>query len=146
MTPGSEVDPLLEIKKIVAAAFGWLGIDAPDINLAVVNIIDKENQREQLALGGDLRGDSQFIIADTRNNVANNLYWPTGQIQGNKYKIENGGVNRTLQHQNWWDTIMELCDYTYCELNSANINVIIDNLMQAAGKSINYVQIYDPDY
>lgn len=112
----------------------------------MVNIKDNENQREQLALGGDLRGDSQFIIADTRNNAANNVYWPTGQIQGDKYKIESGGVNRTLQHQNWWDTIMELCDYIYCELNSADINAVIDNLMQAVGKSINYVQIYDPDY
>ena len=143
--PGTPTDPLYEVKKLVAAAFGWLGEDIPEINLAVVELVNPGLQTEQLALGGDLRGDNQFIIADQRQGVANNLYWPSGTKVGNTWKISNGGVNRTLQSKEWWFEVMDANDYTFCLMDQEHINSMIDYLGQAAGKSIGYVRILGND-
>lgn len=124
---------------------GWLGEDVPQINLAVVEIVDITQQTEQLALGGDLRGDNPFIIADTRNGQANNLYWPTGTIEGNKYIITDFGVNRTLQHKDWWYEVMDMNDYLFCLFDNEKINSMISYLQQSVGKTIGYVRILDPD-
>ena len=145
MTPGAQIDPLYEVKKLVAAAFGWLGEDIPEINLAVVELVNPGLQTEQLALGGDLRGDNQFIIADQRQGVANNLYWPSGTKVGNTWKINDRGVQRTLQHKDWWVEVMDGNDYIFCLMNQEQINSIIDYLGQAAGKSIGYVRILGND-
>ena len=124
---------------------GWTGEFVPQINLAVVEIVDINQQTEQLALGGDLRGDNQFIIADMRNGKANNLYWPTGTIDGNKYKITDARVNRTLQHKDWWLEVMEMNDYLFCLFDNEKINSMISYLQQSVGKTIGYVRIMDPD-
>lgn len=124
---------------------GWLGEEIPLINLAVVEIVDITQQTEQLALGGDLRGDNPFIIADMRNGRANNLYWPTGTIDGNKYKITDVGVNRTLQHKDWWYEVMDMNDYLFCLFDNEKINSMITYLQQSVGKTIGYVRIMDPD-
>lgn len=124
---------------------GWTGEEVPQINLAVVEIVDITQQTEQLALGGDLRGDNQFIIADIRNGIANNLYWPTGTIDGNKYKITDAGVNRTLQHKDWWYEVMDMNDYLFCLFDNEKINSMISYLQQSVGKTIGYVRIKDPD-
>lgn len=145
MTPGTQTDPLYEVKKLVAAAFDWLGEDIPEINLAVVEIVNPELQTEQLALGGDLRGDNQFIIADERQGVANNLYWPSGTKVGNKWKINDGGVNRTLQWKDWWFEVMDANDYIFCLMNQEQINSMIGYINQAAGESIGYVRILGND-
>lgn len=139
--PGSSVDPLYEVKKLVAAVFDWSGEDVPEINLAVVELVNAGLQTEQLALGGDLRGDNQFIIADVRQGVANNLYWPSGTKVGNTWKISSGGVNRTLQWKDWWFDVMDAFDYIFCLMDNEQINSMIDYLNQAAGKSIGYVRI-----
>ena len=143
--PGPSTDPLYEIKKLVAGEMGWTGDEVPQINLAVVEIVDITQQTEQLALGGDLRGDNQFIIADMRNGIANNLYWPTGTIDGNKYKITDVGVNRTLQHKDWWYEVMDMNDYLFCLFDNEKINSMISYLQQSVGKTIGYVRIMDPD-
>lgn len=124
---------------------GWTGEDVPQINLAVVEIVDITQQTEQLALGGDLRGDNQFIIADMRNGIANNLYWPAGSKVGNTWKISDGGVNHTLQHKDWWYEVMDMNDYLFCLFDNEKINSMINYLMQSAGKTIGYVRIMDPD-
>ena len=141
MTPGPQTDPLYEVKKLVAAVFDWSGEDIPEINLAVVELVNPGLQTEQLALGGDLRGDNQFIIADQRQGVANNLYWPSGTKVGNTWKINDRGVQRTLQHKDWWFEVMDGNDYIFCLMNQEQINSMIDNLGQAVGKSIGYVRI-----
>ena len=145
MTPGPQTDPLYEVKKLVAAAFDWSGEDIPEINLAVVELVNPGLQTEQLALGGDLRGDNQFIIADQRQGVANNLYWPSGTKVGNTWKINDRGVQRTLQHKDWWVEVLDVNDYTFCLMNQEQINSMIDYLGQAAGKSIGYVRILGND-
>lgn len=124
---------------------GWTGEEIPQINLAVVEIVDITQQTEQLALGGDLRGDNQFIIADMRNGIANNLYWPAGSKVGNTWKISDGGVNRTPQHKDWWYEVMDMNDYLFCLFDNEKINSMINYLMQSAGKTIGYVRIMDPD-
>ena len=145
MTPGTQTDPLYEVKKLVAAVFDWPGEDIPEINLAVVELVNSGLHTEQLALGGDLRGDNQFIIADQRQGVANNLYWPSGTKVGNTWKINDRGVQRTLQHQDWWIEVMDGNDYIFCLMNQEQINSMIDYLGQAAGKSIGYVRILGND-
>ena len=124
---------------------GWTGEDVPQINLAVVEIVDITQQTEQLALGGDLRGDNQFIIADIKNGIANNLYWPAGSKVGNTWKISSGGVNRTLQHKDWWYEVMDMNDYLFCLLDNEKINSMITYLNQSVGKTIGYVRIMDHD-
>ena len=124
---------------------GWLGEEVPQINLAVVEIVDITQQTEQLALGGDLRGDNSFIIADIRNGIANNLYWPAGSKVGNTWKISSGGVNRTLQHKDWWFEVMDMCDYQFCLFDNEKINSMITYLNQSVGRTIGYVRIMDPD-
>lgn len=143
--PGTSIDPLNEIKKLVAAVFDWPGEDVPDINLAVVELVYPELQTEQLALGGDLRGDNQFIIADEKQGVANNLYWPAGSKVGNTWKISDGGVNRTLQWKDWWFEVMDGHDYIFGLMNNEQINSMINYLNQSAGKSIGYVRILGND-
>lgn len=143
--PGTQTDPLYEVKKLVAAVFDWLGEDIPEINLAVVELVNPDLQTEQLALGGDLRGDSQFIIADQRQGVANNLYWPSGKKVGNTWKINDGGVQHTLQHQDWWFEVMDGNDYIFCLMNQEQINSMIYYLNQSAGESISYVRILGND-
>ena len=145
MTPGPQTDPLYEVKKLVAAALDWPGEDIPEINLAVVELVNPGLQTEQLALGGDLRGDNQFIIADQRQGLANNLYWPSGTKVGNTWKINDRGVQRTLQHKDWWVEVMDGNDYIFCLMNQEQINSMIDYLGQAAGKSIGYVRILGND-
>ncbi len=124
---------------------GWTGEEVPQINLAVVEIVDITQQTEQLALGGDLRGDNQFIIADIKSGIANNLYWPAGSKVGNTWKISNGGVNRTLQHKDWWYQVMDMNDYLFCLFDNEKINSMITYLNQAVGETIGYVRIMDPD-
>ena len=143
--PGTQTDPLYEVKKLVAAAFDLPGEDITEINLAVVELVNPGLQTEQLALGGDLRGDNQFIIADQRQGVANNLYWPSGTNVGNTWKINDGGVKRTYQHQDWWFDVMDANDYIFCLMDQEQINSMIDYLGQAAGKSIGYVRILGND-
>lgn len=77
--------------------------------------------------------------------MANNLYWPSGTKVGNTWKISSGGVNRTLQWKDWWFEVMDANDYIFCLMNNEQINSMIDNLNQAAGKSIGYVRILGND-
>lgn len=129
----------------MAAVFDWLGDEVANINLSVVEIVNSSLQTEQLALGGDLNGDNEFIIADTKQGVANNLYWPAGSISGSSYKISGEAVNRTLQYKDWWFAVMEQNDYIFCLMNNEQINSVLDLLYEAAGKTIGYKRIIGSD-
>lgn len=134
---------LQHIKQVLAEAIGTPGVTPSEINVAVINIIDSGNQRSQLAFGGNINGDNEFVCATTRNSQPDNVFYPSGTQSNGQWKINSGGVIRTLNHQNWWGDIMEMNDYIYQPLTTDQVSQITDDLNAMAGQSLTFLEISD---